>query len=263
MKLETFNNLSRFGEIIHFQTTRDGGFSQGVYSSLNMTYSSGDDESAVLKNRKQLANTLKLNIENFVFSHQSHSSGVKIITSGDRGTGVYNTGVAFRDIDAMITNESEIVLCIKIGDCIPILCYDPTKKVIGAIHAGWIGTAKKITQKTIGMMVESFGCSPSDIVVGIGAGAGICCYEVDEAVFTKVRMSIEGYQGTDYFERAGDKYQIDLKRINSIQMQEIGVLESNIEINPDCTICMNDKYFSHRAAHGNRSGQTACGISLI
>lgn len=262
--LEHFDNLSNFPEIINFQTNRFGGFSGEEFKSLNLTYSVGDKPELVLQNRELLAQTLGIDIHNFVFSHQTHSTNVRIITVKDKGTGVYNSSTSIlKDVDAMITNQSELMLCMKVADCLPILFYDPTKKVIGIVHAGWKGTANGITRKCIETMSEHYGCSTSDIVIGIGVGAGMCCYEVGADVFELLKQSIKNYPNQDFY-RLGEnnKYSIDLKLINKIQLLSMGVDPKKIEIKAECTICNNDKYFSVRAKKGSNTGRIACGIML-
>lgn len=81
----TFDNLSQYPCLVHFQTYREGGLSIGDFSSLNMSYSGGDDPEAVLGNRKLVAEGLGVPLENFVFCHQTHSLNVRIVGRQDRG----------------------------------------------------------------------------------------------------------------------------------------------------------------------------------
>ena len=44
------------------------------------------------------------------------------------------------DADAIITGRALVPIGILTADCLPVLLYDPVKRVIGAAHAGWKGT---------------------------------------------------------------------------------------------------------------------------
>lgn len=265
LELLTFNNLSAFSSIVHFQTTRHGGCSLGDFGSLNLSFTTGDNPDHVAKNRNLLADKLKLPLDCFVMAHQTHTDNIMIVSKKDRGRGafmeyrndIYNT-------DAFVTNEKGIMICVKTADCIPVLCYDKVKKVIAAIHAGWSGTAQSISLKSIELMKSHYNSDPKDIVVGIGAGAGVCCYEVDKDVLDKLTASISSYYNRDdYYIKHGDKYKVDLKLINKIQLEYSGVLSENIETNHECTICNPKKYFSWRAKPYNDYGHLATGIFLM
>lgn len=49
--------------------------------------------------------------------------------------------------DAMVTNQTGVVLAAPGADCMPILFADPVLKVIGAAHAGRFILCSKIKQK--------------------------------------------------------------------------------------------------------------------
>ena len=258
----TFKNLSKFPRLTHFQTCRDGGFSVENYSSLNMSYN-GDDPEAVLKNRQKVAESLEVPLEHFVFCHQTHSLNVRIVGKKERGKGVYlNNGDELYEVDAMITNETDTMLCLKMADCIPIICFDPVNNVIAALTAGWELTANKMAVKTVNTMSEVFGTLPSDVIVGMGVGAGRCCYEVDETIFSKLKASVHSntVEWGLYLEK-DNRFFVDLKQINRIQLEEIGVLKDNIEISEICSICESEKHFSYRASEG-KTGRSAIGIML-
>lgn len=259
----TFNNFSKYPGLVHFQTCREGGFSIGSFSSLNMSYSGNDNPDAVLRNRKLVADSLGFPFENFVFCHQTHSLNVRVVGKQDRGKGLYyNDSDELYEVDAMITNEVDTMLCVKMADCIPIICFDPVKRVIAALTAGWELTAGKMVVKTVNTMSEEFGTSPSDLIIGMGVGAGVCCYEVDEHIWLKLRNSLNRESDfTSCYNKKEEKLFVDLKQINKVQLQDIGVLERNIEISECCSICHSDEHFSFRAS-GGKTGRSAIGIML-
>lgn len=263
LNIVTFDNLSQYPCLVHFQTCREGGFSSGDFSSLNMSYSGGDDPDAVLENRKLVAESLGVPLENFVFCHQIHSLNIRVVGKQDRGKGVYlGDSDELYGVDAIITNEVDTMLCVKTADCIPIICFDPVKRVIAALTAGWELTARRMVVKTINVMHEEFGTLPSDILVGVGVGAGACCYEVDGSVLLKLKESLN--RESDFiscFNEKDNRIFVDLKQINRLQLEDLGVLKRNIEVSECCSICHSTEHFSFRAS-GGRTGRAAIGIML-
>ena len=60
----------------------------------------------------------------------------------------------------------------RFADCTPILLHDPVKKVIGLVHAGWMGTVKMAAKTAVEAMVENYGSKPEDIRAAIGPSIG-------------------------------------------------------------------------------------------
>lgn len=262
IQLDTFHNLSCFHNVLHFQTQRYGGLSTGYYDSLNIGFSTGDQWDRVLSNRLLLSNKINIPLSKFVFSHQIHSSNIHIVTAKDSGKGIYGQD-CIPEADAMITCEKNIVMCVKTADCIPIFCYEPRRQIIAIIHAGWKGTSQNITRKTVELMRDNFGCQICNIHAGIGAGAGMCCYNVQEDVFQALKKTVSSSLSETYYKNIdSENYYIDLKQINRLHLIEAGVPMSQIEINSKCSIC-NDNYFSFRANPGQKVGQMCAGIVML
>ena len=149
--------------------------------------------------------------------------------------------------DAVITNKKHILIGVLVADCVPILLHDNIGEIIGAVHAGWRGTAKQIIKETIRTMKARFGSVPEDIQVAIGPSIRQCSYEVDEDVGKAVQEATgEG----DYYRRQGNKYFIDLSSANRIQALHMGVLSRNIWQSDECTFCKPEKYYSYRYSKG-------------
>ncbi len=251
-----FDNLSAFKEVVHLQTTRNGGFSKCEFGSMNMGYSVGDNADTVLMNRNEVARITSMDLECFVFPQQRHTANIAIVTEAECGRGVYpHKQDALPETDALITQRRNIMLCIKTADCIPVLLYDPERLVIAAIHAGWRGTAAQITLQTAMKMIEQFGCKAKNIIAGIGAGAGMCCYETNEDFYNQIVSSLGGIAYPSYAE---NNHHIDLKEINRLQLLSVGLDSRNIEVNPVCTICNCDNHFSHRGSRGITGRALTC-----
>lgn len=145
--------------------------------------------------------------------------------------------------DAVITARKNLLIGILVADCVPVLLYDRGNKVIGAVHAGWRGTAKKILKNTIRIMRKEFLCSPENISVAIGPSIRKCSYEVGEDVKTEVQKAT----GVgNYYRRQGEKYFVDLSSANKIQALNSGIPRENIWQSDECTYCNPDKFYSYR-----------------
>jgi len=144
--------------------------------------------------------------------------------------------------DAVITNRPGLFIAIKTADCVPVLIYDPCRKVIGAVHAGWRGTVQWILSKTINHMGAQYGSRAKDLLVAIGPSIGACCYEVGPEVAEKIA---EGRDKTCVMAKRGGYY-ADLQRANTIEALSLGVREDNIWCCKECTYCLPDRYHSYR-----------------
>lgn len=145
--------------------------------------------------------------------------------------------------DGLITKEKDLLLKIRVADCLPIFFFDPKKEIIGLIHAGWRGTLKEISKKAV-LLFKNLGSYPKDILVWIGPSIGKCCYEVKEDLIKKFSKTFPDFKRKIIFKRGG-KYFLDLKETNRLILLKEGLKKKNIEISPICTFC-NKNYFSFR-----------------
>lgn len=261
LSLRFFQHLSKYREIYHFITTRNGGFSGQPYDSLNLGFHVGDNSKIVLKNRELLASELGIPLGNFTTAKQIHGRNVKIITENLKGCGSYNYDTVITETDAMITNVPNICLMVLQADCVPILFFDLKKKVIGVAHAGWKGTVLKVVQNTVKMLKEKFNCSTLDILVGIGPSIGPCCYEVGPEIISQIDRVFHNKKEYIYNETQSGTGYFDLWETNKIQLMQIGIPERNIEIAKICTCCNHILFFSYRHQRGE-TGRFGAGIML-
>ncbi len=253
----TADSLTTAGGVIHAFSTRKGGVSQGIYASLNLGANRGDDPNAVRENYHILCTALGMSEKNLVFSRQVHKDTIRSVTMKDAGKGLFHP--IDYEADGLITNIPNLPLVIFTADCIPILLYDPIKRVVGAVHAGWRGTALGIARKAVLQMEAEFGCQPKDILSAIGPGLSQCCFETDQDV-PDAMFDALGASAVPYIERRGEKYHVDLKGINALWLSQTGII--HISISKDCTRCQNTLYWSHRIMQQNRGSQAAL-IQLI
>lgn len=154
--------------------------------------------------------------------------------------------------DAVITKRKDIYVGVLVADCVPILLYDKEKEVVGAVHAGWRGTAQQILKETIRTMQDKYLSLPENIFIAIGPSIRKCSYEVDAGVKDAVGQATGP---GDYYIKSGDKYHIDLSSANMIQALSMGISEDKIWQSEDCTFCNPDKYYSYRYSGGSTGRQ--------
>ena len=260
MKIFQFKNLQEQKEIIHFVSTRQGGVSKGAYKSLNIAFDVGDEKENVLQNRRLIMKEIGVLRESLVMAKQTHGSNVAVVREEDRGKGAFDFESALDGVDGMITNVPNVCLVVKTADCVPILLFDPARKVIGAVHAGWKGTVSKIAQEGVEKMVEVFGSDPKNILAGIGPSIGPCCYEVGSDVSQNVKIAFPDVQDQLLIQRENSVY-FDLWMAGRIQLEKCGVTPKNIETMDVCTSCRSDLFYSVRK--DGTTGRFWTGICLM
>ncbi len=243
--------LEQTGTVKHGFTTRLGGVSTGVWSTMNLSTSRGDDAEAVKENRRRLAEAAGLDADRMVYTAQTHTTHVETVTEADAGR-------PLPDTDGMITNVPGLCLVTFYADCVPLYFVDPVKRAIGLSHSGWRGTAGKMANVTVRRMQEVFGTDPGDLIAAIGPSICQDCYEVSEDV---IRQFQENYEKKDweslYYEKPNGKYQLDLWRANEINFLEAGILREHMAVTNVCTCCNPEVLFSHRVMGTNRGNLSA------
>lgn len=236
----------------HCFSTRFGGVSEGYLSSLNLGIHRGDKPENVLQNYRILGAAVGFRPEDTVFTHQVHSDIIDRVGKADRGRGL-NVEVD-HPCDGLITNETNVVLTVFAADCTPVLLYDPVCGAIGAVHAGWRGTAAGIAAKAARMMCEEFGCKPEHIRAAIGPCIGPCCFETDADV-PEAMLAAFGDAAKAAIRPVGQKYYVNLKELNAVALRRAGVAQ--IDIAAACTACEPERFWSHRRVGGQRGSLAA------
>ena len=251
--------------IKHGFSTRLGGVSEGVYSSLNLGLNRGDSDKNVRENFKRIADALDINYENMCFSKQTHTTNVVIVDKSSAGNGIV-TPNAFNDVDGLITGEKDLPLVTFHADCVPLFFYDPVHKIVAVSHSGWRGTVGKIGKVTVEKMKEGFGSNPADILCGIGPSICKDCYEVSKDVADAFGSAF-GEDAKRILRPSvfnpGDenKYMLDLWEACRFALLEAGVKKEHIEVTDYCTRCNPELFYSHRVMGADR-GSMAAFISL-
>lgn len=210
----------------------------------NMALHTTTKKEHVLVNRKKLAQSIGVTLNDFVCANQTHSANFYKVTEQDRGKGACTETTAIPQTDALYTFESNIVLCCFTADCVPLLFYNHVAGVIGVIHSGWQGTVKEITSKLFRHLIEKEQCNPKDFHVQIGAALCQEKFEVDTDVYEQFVALGYASDFMTYNEKT-NKFHIDNQRTVQKQCEMAGILPENISIDQTCTF-LNDAGFSYR-----------------
>lgn len=257
----TFPKIEQAGPFLAAFSTRKGGVSRGIYRSMNLNYKQGDNPEDVKENFRRIADSMGVPVEDMVYSAQTHTANVRIMTEGDKGKGVMQPR-DYEDVDGMITDRPGLILVGSFADCVPLFFADPVHKAVGLSHAGWRGTVSKIGKVTVEMMREHYGSRPEDLICVIGPSICVDCYEVSQDVAEAFQQAFSKTQTADILtEKGNGKYQLDLWRANAHVLKDSGILPEHIAIAGLCTRCNSDLLWSHRATAGKRGG--LCGFISV
>ncbi len=255
-----------FPWLVHGFSTRVGGHS-AVYGgfSLNLGFTQHDTRATVERNREAFLRALDADPAawRLVTQRQVHSDLIHYVTAPDS----HPTG------DGLITDVPGLLLGVQTADCLPVLLVNTKRRAVGAFHAGWRGTLKRIVEKGVGEMRRQFGSAPADLRAAIGPGIHSCCYQVGEEVREKFNSQF-AYAGEVFHEvresnPVREKYPLlflnarppghgpeetllylDLVAANTRQLLDAGLPAENITASPLCTSCRTDLLFSYRKEKG-------------
>ncbi|MGK7368989.1 MAG: peptidoglycan editing factor PgeF [Candidatus Halalkalibacterium sp. M3_1C_030] len=197
-------------------------------AGLNLGYNTSENTEVVSRHRKELLDSLNIDIENVAFAEQVHGSSVQTVTKG----GIYD------GVDALISRTEGITLAIQVADCAAVLMADPDRGIIAAVHAGWRGAADDIIPKTVDEMI-SLGAKTTAIKAFISPCISQANFEVGEEVAERFPT-----QFVDY--KTYKKPHVNLKKFLVSQLSKLGLKPSNIEVNEGCTVEDANKFYSYR-----------------
>ena len=205
--------LDACGMVKHCFTTRGGGASKGMFESLNLSFTRGDDEADVQENYARVASFFGTDKTQFVCSNQTHTTNVRRVEKEDAGYGVTRPR-PYKDVDGLVTDEPGIILSTFYADC---------------VHT-----------------------RPEDVLAAVGPSICQDCYEVSEDVADAFYKEFQGHEREILLEKGNGKYQLDLWKTNEIILREAGVIPEHLAVTNICTCCNSRLLFSHRASHGKR-----------
>jgi hypothetical protein len=246
MHRKTFNALAYYQfaalsnpQIAHGVFTRLGGVSEGIYSSLNLSRSTGDAAEPVQENRNRMHAVFGLKYADTLTSWLVHGNHVRVVSRADTGQNDVHA-------DALVTQTQGLALTLRFADCVPVLLHDPIQKAIGIAHAGWPGMACKVLAATVQTMQAAFDCNPRDMVACVGPSIGPEKFEVGADVAEKIQSAVR--ENVTLPHPNGQKRFVDLWRAAQSQLQASGV--GHVEVAGICTASNTHEWFSHRAEQG-------------
>ena len=243
-----FKNLVACSGVDHRIFTRNCGYSQPPFASLNVSFGIGDTQKNVSANRGIISRIM--GADQLVFARQVHGCEIAVLSRDSKKGGTTVDGRSFT-ADAMVTDICGKNIVIQVADCQAVFLYEPARRVIGNIHCGWRGSVQNIIGRTIEVMEQYFGCHPGRIRAGIGPSLGPCCAE-----FINYRKEIP----LEFWRYKGLNAHFDFWSLSREQLKRAGVADTNIESSEICTRCHSDDFFSYRAAR--TTGRFAAVIGL-
>lgn len=253
--------LEQTGIVKHCFTTRLGGVSEGIFASLNLSFTRGDDSQAVEENFRRVSEMMDCNYGNFALSDQTHTTNVRRVGMEDAGKGIVRER-GYSDVDGLITNEPGVVLSTFYADCVPLYFVDTKNRAIGLSHSGWRGTVGRMGRATLEAMNREFGTKPKDVVCAIGPSICQDCYEISQDVAEEFIKEFPEHKQEILIEKGNGKYQLNLWRTNEIVLLEAGIKQEHLSVTDICTCCNPKILFSHRASQGKR-GNLGAFLSLL
>lgn len=249
----TFPLLEQTGLVRHLFTTRTGGVSKGIYSTMNLSYTRGDDKEAVDENYRRIAAVLRCEVSDIVCSDQTHTVNLRVAARQDGGKGILIPR-DYQDVDGLMTDEPGLVLATFYADCVPLYFVDRRRRAVALAHSGWRGTVARMGRCVTEKMREVYGTDPKDLIAAVGPSICQDCYEVSEDVADAFAQEFRkaGQKEQILREKGNGKFQLDLWRANEIILQEAGIPAEQIQVTDLCTCHNSDYLFSHRASQGKR-----------
>ena len=241
--------LNKFDEIEHGFFNSKGGFSKGIYESLNCGIGSKDLKKNVVRNLEKVAKQINTTKQNIILLNQVHSN--KVINVRD----IFKIR---RIGDGLITNRKKLALGILTADCAPILIFDPKKKIIAALHAGWKGAFKDIIGKTINKLNQK-GSKSKDLIAVVGPCISIKNYEVKKDFLNKFLQKSK--KNIKFFKLYNKKIFFSLN--SYIKSQLINMKVKKIEIIDKNTFPKKNNFFSSRRSMKNKFNDYGRNISII
>ena len=249
------------GIVRHGFSTRLGGVSEGCFASLNLGFTRGDDACKVKENFLRIGRAIGVKCEDMVFSKQTHTVNVHVVTEKERGMGILRPR-DYIDVDGLVTNVPGVCLVTFYADCVPLYFVDPVKKAVGLSHSGWRGTVGKIGQKTVEKMQKEYGSDPKDILAAVGPSICQDCYEVSQDVAEQFQENFpESTWKEIFYRKENGKYQLNLWKANELILKEAGITEEHIAVTNVCTRCNSSILYSHREM-GERRGNLCAFLAL-
>lgn len=237
----SFENLDECG-VLNATFTRKGGLSPSPWSSLNVGGLRGDDHARVLNNRVLAFHSVGRAPDSVYDAWQVHGNEV-ICTTAPRPI-----DIPHKKADAIFTDRPEVTLFMRFADCVPILLYDPNRKVIGLVHAGWQGTISQVVTRSLDVMTAHYGSNLANVKAAIGPSICPEHYQVGMDIVNKARQ-VFGDDAPSLLPMYNSNCHFNLWEANRLLLERKGVRD--VSVSKICTACNLEDWYSHRAENGH------------
>ena len=242
--------LKKFKSVNHCFFSRKGGFSKGIYESLNCGKGSKDNKKNVNKNLALVSKKMRINQKRLSLMHQTHSNKVIIITKKNKNLKKFKS-------DALITKMKGFALGVVTADCVPIILYDVKNKIIGCVHAGWKGASSGIIENTIKKFKKLN--SKNKIFASVGPCIGKKSYEVDIDFYKKFIVRSKK-NGVYFLKKNNNKKLFNLRKYVNDKLIKLNVKVDHV--NHD-TFKEKTRFFSYRRSQKLQEKDYGRCISVI
>jgi YfiH family protein len=229
------STLASLGGIRHGFFTREGGFSSGLYASLNTGLGSDDDRDTVKRNRARICE--QLGVTGVVTPHQVHSPDAVIV----REAWNHDAPDSVPRADAVVTDRPGFAVAVNTADCTPVLFASADGKVAGAAHAGWKGAIGGVLASSVERMRE---LGATDIHAAIGPTISQANYEVGPEFQAQFIERDAGNARFFIASRKAGHFMFDLPGFVRAQLEPLEL--ASIEDLALCTYADEQRFFSYR-----------------
>lgn len=238
-------------------STRMGGVSPLPSNALSLAYFKGDEKENVAENRRRFLKAIEAERARIITARQTHSTERCTIESKDQAQGPQP------DCDAMITRMTDVLLGVQTADCLPVLIGDTRTGAMAAIHAGWRGTAGRITERTVADLMLAQGVNPRECIAALGPAACVECYEVGDDVIARYKKEFGYWRNLFVNLKENGKAHLDIRAANFQQLTFCGFSEDRIHIADYCTMHQNELFFSYRKEGKGQPSGVGRSLSVI
>jgi YfiH family protein len=224
---------------------------------LNLAHFKGDTEENVKENRRRFLSAIGAEHARIITARQTHSTERFTVESKEQAQGPQP------DCDAMITRMTDVLLAVQTADCLPVLIGDTKTGTMAGIHAGWRGTAGRITERTVADLMLLHGVSPRDCIAALGPAACAECYEVGEDVIGRYKKEFGYWRNLFLNFNEDGKAHLDIREANVQQLRFCGFSDDRIHVADYCTMHQNDLFFSYRREGKGQPSGVGRSLSVI
>ncbi len=215
----------------------------------NMRVFINQPEKRSKKNRQVFFKKEKINTRSIVLAELIHGNKVIAVDNQSRGKIIMGA-------DALITKEKNLTLALTAADCLVIYFYDPKKQAIGLAHAGWRGLLNNLITKTVISLEKNYHSQAKDLQIYISPHIQVCHFAIKKNILAQFKKH------TNQIIKKEAKIMVNLANIAKEQLIALGILRKNIQVSPECTYCLLNKYFSYRR-NANKNLETMIAYLML